>query len=67
MPQHHGDIGLGGTMRLGAQPCAIVPGTRAAAAYGVEHVYERHRHRMEFNNAFRNRLQAGGHGALRNK
>jgi CTP synthase len=50
----------GGTMRLGAYPCQLVPGTRAAAAYGVELVNERHRHRFEFNNRFRDALQEAG-------
>ena len=47
----------GGTMRLGNYPCQLVKGTRAAAAYGQELVYERHRHRYEFNNQFRTQLQ----------
>jgi CTP synthase len=50
----------GGTMRLGAYPCHLVPGTKAAAAYGVEQVSERHRHRFEFNNRFRDVLQEAG-------
>jgi len=50
----------GGTMRLGTYPCRIVPGTRAAAAYGCEIVYERHRHRYEFNNRFRQPLEEAG-------
>jgi CTP synthase len=50
----------GGTMRLGAYPCRLVPGTRAAAAYGKELVQERHRHRYEMNNAYREELQAAG-------
>ena len=50
----------GGTMRLGAYPCRLVPGTRAAAAYGVEQVSERHRHRFEFNNRYREALQEAG-------
>jgi CTP synthase len=50
----------GGTMRLGLYPCRLVPGTRAAEAYGVPEVYERHRHRLEFNNAYRDLLQAHG-------
>lgn len=50
----------GGTMRLGVYPCHLVEGTRAAAAYGVPDVLERHRHRFEFNNAYRERLQEGG-------
>jgi len=50
----------GGTMRLGLWPCALVPGTHAAAAYGVSLVHERHRHRYELNNEFRERLAAAG-------
>jgi CTP synthase len=50
----------GGTMRLGGYPCRLVPGTRAAAAYGVDEVVERHRHRYEFNNAYRDQLEAAG-------
>ena len=44
---------LGGTMRLGAYPCVLVEGTKAREIYGKEVVYERHRHRYEFNNRFR--------------
>ncbi len=51
---------LGGTMRLGSYPCQLVPGTRAAEAYGVSEVRERHRHRFELNNAYRDLLRAGG-------
>ena len=47
---------MGGTMRLGAYPCALVPGTRAQAAYGLALTNERHRHRFEFNNAYRELL-----------
>jgi CTP synthase len=47
----------GGTMRLGAQPCQLVVGTRAARLYGAFVVNERHRHRYEFNNAYRERFQ----------
>ena len=50
----------GGTMRLGIYPCTIVDGTKAAAAYGKQEIQERHRHRFEFNNAYRERLQEGG-------
>ena len=50
----------GGTMRLGHYPCVFVPGTRAAAAYGQTQVEERHRHRFEFNNAYREQLEAAG-------
>jgi CTP synthase len=50
----------GGTMRLGGYPCTLVPGTRAAAAYGEREVIERHRHRYEFNNAYRAQFEAAG-------
>ncbi len=50
----------GGTMRLGAFPCRLQPGSRAAAAYGAETVGERHRHRYEVNNQYRQRLAAAG-------
>lgn len=43
---------MGGTMRLGLYPCVLQPGSKAAAAYGVEQVEERHRHRWEFNNSY---------------
>jgi len=48
---------LGGTMRLGAYRCELKPGTKAREAYGADVVYERHRHRYEFNNAYRERLE----------
>jgi len=50
----------GGTMRLGTYPCHLVAGTTAARAYGTEVVYERHRHRYEFNNDFRQPLEEAG-------
>lgn len=50
----------GGTMRLGACPCQIQPGTFAEKAYGAVEISERHRHRYEFNNAFRERLEKEG-------
>jgi len=50
----------GGTMRLGAYPCVLVPGTKAAAAYGVAEVMERHRHRYEFNNKYRADFERAG-------
>ena len=50
----------GGTMRLGAYPCEVTPGTRAAAAYQQTNIRERHRHRYEFNNAYRQQLQDAG-------
>lgn len=50
----------GGTMRLGLYPCTLKPGTIAAEAYGVESIDERHRHRYELNNDFRDRLNESG-------
>jgi CTP synthase len=47
-------------MRLGIYPCKLVPGSRAAVAYGKDLVYERHRHRFEFNNEYRAQLQEAG-------
>jgi len=51
---------LGGTMRLGAQPCEIVPGSLAHRIYGATSVAERHRHRYEVNNHYLPRLEAAG-------
>ncbi|MHC4933979.1 MAG: glutamine amidotransferase-related protein, partial [Planctomycetota bacterium] len=51
---------MGGTMRLGAYPCRLVEGTRARAAYGVDLVEERHRHRFEVNNEYRDALVDAG-------
>ena len=51
---------LGGTMRLGAQLCHLIEGTKAAAAYKSNTCIERHRHRYEVNNAFRERLEKAG-------
>lgn len=50
----------GGTMRLGAYPCLLEPGTKAHAAYGVTEISERHRHRWEFNNDYREALEEAG-------
>ena len=50
----------GATMRLGAYPCVLTPGTRAHAAYGRTEISERHRHRYEFNNEYRERLAEAG-------
>ncbi len=52
--------GKGGTMRLGAYPCDLRAGTLARRIYGMEHLSERHRHRFEFNNAYRGKLQKCG-------
>jgi len=60
LPGQHGVKEKGGTMRLGTYPCHLVEGTRAAAAYGQPVVYERHRHRFEFNNDFLYTLEKGG-------
>ena len=60
LPEQRGLEQKGGTMRLGTYPCHLVAGTRAAAAYGSEVVYERHRHRYEFNNDFRQPLEEAG-------
>jgi CTP synthase len=51
---------LGGTLRLGAYPCMLRPGTRAFEAYGCEHISERHRHRYEVNNHYRPLLEQRG-------
>ena len=50
----------GGTMRLGTYPCRVMRATKAADAYGKEIIYERHRHRFEFNNDFRQPLENAG-------
>ena len=60
LPDQNDSVAKGGTLRLGAYPCAIVPGTQMEKAYGASHIYERHRHRYEFNNDFRQALQAAG-------
>lgn len=51
---------LGGTMRLGAYPCRLEEGSKARAAYGMENISERHRHRFEFNNRYREMLSNAG-------
>lgn len=50
----------GGTMRLGAYPCRLIPDTLAMAAYREENISERHRHRYEFNNEYKERLEKAG-------
>ncbi|HXF36801.1 MAG TPA: CTP synthase [Actinomycetota bacterium] len=60
LPEQKHVTDLGGSMRLGAQPCHLVPGTRAAAAYGEPVVYERHRHRYEVNPAYHDVLREHG-------
>ncbi|HUF31851.1 MAG TPA: CTP synthase [Acidimicrobiales bacterium] len=53
-------VDMGGTMRLGVYPARLTPGSRVAIAYGTELVYERHRHRYEFNPAYRSRFEGSG-------
>ena len=60
LPEQRGVNEKGGTMRLGIYPCRLVPGTHAAAAYEASLVHERHRHRFEFNNEFREVLNKAG-------
>ena len=60
MADQRGVREMGGTMRLGAYPCRILEGSMAHKAYGVLEVQERHRHRYEFNNAYRETLTARG-------
>jgi CTP synthase len=60
MPDQRGVVDMGGTMRLGLYPCALQPGTLAAEAYHEPVVQERHRHRFELNNSYRDILQENG-------
>ncbi len=60
LPEQKAIENKGGTMRLGNYPCQLVPGSRAADAYKQDLVYERHRHRFEFNNQFRDILEKAG-------
>ena len=60
LPDQSDSVAKGGTLRLGAYPCHIRPGTKMMEAYAVPHIYERHRHRYEFNNTFRETLEQAG-------
>ncbi len=60
LPEQQDVVDLGGTMRLGLYPCKLLPNTLAAKLYGETVVYERHRHRYEFNNAYRNLFLESG-------
>jgi len=60
MLEQHDVDDMGGTMRLGAYPCEVVPGTKGYAAYGEATIYERHRHRFEVNNEYRQQLVDSG-------
>jgi CTP synthase len=60
MPDQRGLTDKGATMRLGTYPCVLKPGTKAAQAYGTTELTERHRHRWEINNNYRDVLERGG-------
>lgn len=60
MEEQKGITEKGGTMRLGAYPCQLVEGSHAYAAYGKTNISERHRHRYEFNNKYKDTLEAAG-------
>ena len=61
LPEQQDVVDLGGTMRLGVYPCRIAEGSMAARLYGDQVVYERHRHRYEFNNAYRSLFLESGY------
>ncbi|MBD2627824.1 CTP synthase [Trichormus variabilis] len=61
LPEQQDVVDLGGTMRLGLYPCRILPNTLAFELYQEEVIYERHRHRYEFNNVYRNPLLESGY------
>jgi len=61
LPEQQDVVDLGGTMRLGVYPCRLAPGSLGQSLYGEEVVYERHRHRYEFNNAYRNLFLESGY------
>jgi len=61
LPEQQDVIDLGGTMRLGVYPCRLTSGTLGQKLYGEEVVYERHRHRYEFNNSYRNLFVESGY------
>ncbi|HEY0715091.1 MAG TPA: gamma-glutamyl-gamma-aminobutyrate hydrolase family protein, partial [Polyangia bacterium] len=60
LPEQRTVTEKGATMRLGAYPCILVAGTKAAQAYGAQEISERHRHRYEFNNEYRELLTSHG-------
>ena len=60
MPDQRGNIPKGGTMRLGAYPCVIRSGSILEQAYGKKEIQERHRHRYEFNNEYREKMEEAG-------
>ncbi len=60
MPEQKGVTDLGGTMRLGAYPCVLKKGSKASEIYGVQEIQERHRHRYEVNNEYRDMYEEKG-------
>ena len=60
MPDQYGDIPKGGTMRLGAYPCVVSPDSLLERIYGCDSISERHRHRYEFNNEYREQFTEAG-------
>ena len=60
MPDQYGDIPKGGTMRLGAYPCIVPEGSILEGIYNAKEISERHRHRYEFNNEYRDEYEAAG-------
>ncbi len=60
LPDQNDSVNKGGTLRLGAYPCKIKPGTRMEECYGSQKISERHRHRYEFNNEYRHALEDAG-------
>lgn len=60
LPDQNDSVDIGGTLRLGLYPCKLKDGSKAKDAYGQELVYERHRHRYEFNNEYREAMEAAG-------
>ena len=60
MPEQDGIEDIGGTLRLGAYPCILADGTKARELYGTKEISERHRHRYEVNNDYREKLQEAG-------
>ena len=65
MPDQREVEDKGGSMRLGLYPARLTPGSQAAGAYGTEVIYERHRHRFEVNNEYRDGARVGRHAHLR--
>ncbi|GLC87953.1 CTP synthase [Lysinibacillus piscis] len=60
LPDQNDSVDIGGTLRLGLYPCKLQDGSKAGQAYNQELVYERHRHRYEFNNEYREAMEAAG-------